>query len=429
MYFLLLLPIVSSVAVVTASPTLFEQFKIQYDKQYDSIIEENKAFITFSNNIHNYTILNSTKFRDGNCNEELSVSSTFLGDCVPVTGKNLFRQVTCSIDGTSFNEKYFSDTKCTADVSQGIFHTNQCLENNGYTFSQFTCVKGSKPSWSGITQFSDLTTDEFKQKYMMKQIKYNPVASPNYDYNLKLEKKIIASLPSSIDWVQRGAVTEIKNQGQCGSCWVFAATGALEGARAIASNLTTLVSLSEEEYLACYGKDYSVCNGGDFIEAFLYAKKNAICKESAYPYIAPTGKPYPPPPKLHCNASNCSHLDAVGIPLGDVLGYVRVVPKSEANLMKAVAVGPVSVSVDGGALQLYSGGIMEGQCMTAQHGDHAMLVVGYGSVNGTNYWKIKNSYGKMFGIHGYMLLKRNDSLCGPTGGMGILSDPGYPLVN
>ena len=186
-------------------------------------------------------------------------------------------------------------------------------------------------------------------------------------------------------------------------------------------------------YSLFLGGASAVCNGGDFNEGFIWASKHAICTESADPYIAPTGKPYPPPPKLVCNMTACADSDKVGIPQGEVIGHVYVPMKSEAALMAAVALGPVSVSVFGGALQNYRGGVMSGQCMTAQHGDHAMLVVGYGTdaATGLEFWKIKNSYGTAFGESGFMRLKRNDSVCGGAtglGGIGILSGPGYPQV-
>jgi hypothetical protein len=288
-------------------------------------------------------------------------------------------------------------------------------------------------AWTaGVTKFSDLTPDEFSARYTMK-VPRLPVVSGTRSRSrseLVADAALLANLPPTVDWVAKGAVTPVKDQGQCGSCWVFGAVGSMEGFLQIAKGLppTPPTVLSEEEYLACYSSGYAVCNGGDAEAAFRWALTHAICTESSYPYIPPTGKPYPPPPVLHCNASNCSLPGAVGLPQGDVKSIQYVATKSAAALMAAVALGPVSVSVWAGPLQNYRGGIMSGNCMPYQAGDHVMLVTGYGTENGTDFWTIKNSYGKLFGEDGFMRLKRNDSACDANGGIGILSGPVYATV-
>jgi C1A family cysteine protease len=283
----------------------------------------------------------------------------------------------------------------------------------------------------GATQFSDLTREEFLRRYAQQQ-QQQPEDDDQRDSEGAAADHVVdtSSLPASIDWTTKNAVTPVKNQGQCGSCWVFAGVGAMEGALAIASGLKGApVSLSEEEYLACYSPGYAVCNGGEASAAILWAKTRSLCTEEAYPYIAPTGKPFPPPPKLVCNVSNCSQPGAEGLPVGAVKGVNYVTPKSEAALMAAVAKQPVAISVWAGPLQNYRKGIMRGECMPYQRGDHAMLVVGYGEdAAGVQYWKIKNSYGPVFGEAGYMRVKRNDSACNANGGLGLLSSPVYPTV-
>jgi len=130
-----------------------------------------------------------------------------------------------------------------------------------------------------------------------------------------------------------------------------------------------------------------------------------------------------------CHADKCVGASCA-IRDGGVTGFVAVPPKSEAALMAAVARQPVSVSVWAGPLASYRSGILDGQCMPYQDGDHAMLVVGYGEEGGVPFWKLKNSYGVDFGEGGYVRLRRNDSACRHlgTGSIGLLSSPSYPLV-
>jgi hypothetical protein len=155
---------------------------------------------------------------------------------------------------------------------------------------------------------------------------------------------------------------------------------------------------------------------------------NTLCTYDAYPYTPPSGKPYPPPPPLVCNASNCTGSTAA-IAKGRVTGFVQVTPKSEADLLAAVALGPVGVEVDSSSLLNYAKGILSGWCMEYTT-DHVMLVVGYGTDAGVDYWKVKNSWGNTFGEQGYLRVKRNDSSCKAygTGGIGILSNPVYPTI-
>ena len=282
-------------------------------------------------------------------------------------------------------------------------------------------------NWRGVTQFSDLTEKEFRQRYAMHVplVKENnrPTAAAAFTQH------ILSTLPKEIDWSKRNAVSPVKNQGQCGSCWVFSATGSMEGALAIATGLP-VVSLSEEEYLACYAPNRQICNGGDVEAAFRWAQSRSICTERAYPYVAPTGKPFPPPPKLVCKASMCNSTANVGLKQGQLLNWTYVAKNDIGAMMVAVSQGPVSITVNAGPMANYRGGVMSGQCNPYGYGDHAVLVVGYGHDNATglDYWKIKNSYGTQFGENGYIRVKRNDSLCNGAGELGMLQAGLYPTV-
>lgn len=263
----------------------------------------------------------------------------------------------------------------------------------------------------GTNQFSDLSPEEFKSTYL----KYSKPVVRNSDAYLGQHVWTGETLPDSVDWHDAGAVTPIKDQGQCGSCWSFSTTGGLEGAYQIKSG--QLISLSEQQYVDCAPFPNQGCNGGSMDFGLRYAKDHDLCLEDSYPYEAQTKK---------CRASGCT----VGLHKGVVTGVKdlavvpEVVPASQANMQSAVAQQPVSVAVDAGAFQSYQSGVLdEDMCGTKL--DHGVLVVGYGTYEGDNYWKIKNSWGPQWGMDGFILLKRGG---GGKGVCGLLLDPAYPVI-
>jgi len=260
----------------------------------------------------------------------------------------------------------------------------------------------------GVNAFADLMADEFAQMYTGLQKPATPWGELPY---LGRHNYSGSALPGSVDWTAKGAVTPVKNQGQCGSCWSFSTTGSLEGAWEIATG--KLVSLSEQQFVDCDKKD-SGCGGGLMDTAFSYAEKNALCTEGSYSYKGRAGS---------CQASSCT----VGIPKGGVTGYKDVAADDEQALMEAVAKQPVSIAVeaDKAAFQLYHSGVLTSKC--GSNLDHGVLVVGYGTDSGTDYWKVKNSWGASFGEDGYIRLKRGK---GGAGECGLLSGPpSYPVVS
>jgi len=262
----------------------------------------------------------------------------------------------------------------------------------------------------GINQFADLLVHEWSSQYF-------GMARPEKLFGdvpyLGRHEVGNATLPSSVDWTQKGAVTPVKNQGQCGSCWAFSATGSMEGANQIATG--KLVSFSEQQLVDCaqsFGEQG--CNGGLMDGAFQYAQKNGMCTEDSYSYTGRGGT---------CKASSC----AKGLAVGAVTGYKDVTSDSMQALMSAVAQQPVSIAIeaDKQVFQLYRSGVLKAMCGAQL--DHGVLVVGYGTdPTGGDYWKVKNSWGSTWGMNGYVLLQRGKSGAGECG---ILSQPSYPMVS
>jgi len=256
-----------------------------------------------------------------------------------------------------------------------------------------------------MNQFGDLTAAEFK-----KYTGYVPRDRPRFQ---PIKANLGArDVPASVDWRNKNAVTPVKNQGQCGSCWAFSTTGSIEGAWAIKTG--NLVSVSEQQLVDCSGSQGDQgCNGGLMDNAFQYVISNGgICAEDAYPYTAQDGT---------CQTT-CSSVV-------NISSFVDVTPGDENALAAAVAQGPVSVAIeaDQAVFQFYSSGIVEdggplGSCGTNL--DHGVLAVGYGTDSATNknYWIVKNSWGASWGDKGYVKIFRGANTCG------IAADPSYPVV-
>lgn len=217
------------------------------------------------------------------------------------------------------------------------------------------------------------------------------------------------TFPSSLDWRDHGVVVPPKDQSHCGSCWAFSAVGAIESAFAIA-NGSTAVSLSEQEILDCSSRDG--CGGGEMDNAFHWVEEHqgrALCSEEDYPYLGHDG---------------ICHLGCE--PVVHVRDYVDVEPNSHDALLRALLIGPVAVAIEADkmAFQLYHGGVMDGRCGTNL--DHGVLLVGFGTEDGKDFWLIKNSWGNKWGDGGYIKLLRTQEN-GP-GQCGIYMQASYPII-
>jgi len=215
-------------------------------------------------------------------------------------------------------------------------------------------------------------------------------------------------IPDSIDWRDRGSVTEIKNQGACGSCWAFSATGALEGAVHIATG--KLISFSEQQLVDCVAKDDG-CDGGAMDDAFEYVRENGICTETQDPYEAKTETCVTCDSQLTFNSC------------------VDITSSNQWQLKEAVSRNPVSVGIqaDSSIFRYYTGGIITDKNCGIKL-NHGVLVVGYGEEKGQKYWLVKNSWGTDWGEKGYVRIARNDS-SNDDGVCGIALQASYPSVN
>jgi C1A family cysteine protease len=277
----------------------------------------------------------------------------------------------------------------------------------GQNLEKIKAHNAGNATWSmAVNKFADLTAEEFGSRYTG-----GFRTRTRMPFGLRFRR--VTTLPASVDWASEGAVTPVKNQGQCGSCWSFSTTGAVEGAWFLANH--TLVPLSEQQLIDCSTAEGNQgCNGGLMDYAFQYIIDNkGITSEQDYPYSA-TGP----------NACKAKGKPVVA----KISGFKDVQTNSDNALMTALAQQPVSVAVeaDQNAFQFYSSGVMTAACGTSL--DHGVLAVGYGALNGQDYYLVKNSWGADWGAKGYIYLGRGAKYNGGAGQCGILMDPSYPLV-
>jgi len=249
----------------------------------------------------------------------------------------------------------------------------------------------------GVTKFMDLSPEEFRAKYLLPPGSFNRSPKeeiPYIDFGLENLK-----VPESFDWRSKNAVTPTKNQGQCGSCWAFSATEAIESQWFLAGH--SLVSLAPQQIVDCDKVDEG-CNGGDTPTAYQYViQAGGLESEKDYPYQAEDDK---------C-AFEKSKVAAT------IKGWTYITKnKNETEMVqKLYALGPLSICVDAASWQFYVGGVVEHLCY--QDLDHCVMITGYDDQydwldRKVPVWNIRNSWGSDWGYDGYLYVERNENLCG-----------------
>jgi len=276
-------------------------------------------------------------------------------------------------------------------------------EETAYRFNVFQSnlliiaelVKQEPGAVFGITKFSDQTPEEFAANHL----NYNagtqsPLAQPEFEFSAE---SVTGDVPASWDWRTEGAVTSVKNQGQCGSCWSFSATANIEGQYFLKHNSS--ISFAEQQFVDCDTIDAG-CNGGLMTNAFTYLKgTDGLETYADYPYTAVQG--------------TCVYKSSKAV--AKVSGYFNVSTNETLIAAALYATGPLAIAADATTWQFYIGGILGSLtkgylCGTTL--DHGVTLVGYGASGSTEFWIVKNSWGADWGESGYLRVIRGYDACG-----------------
>merc|ERR1711881_102439 len=280
----------------------------------------------------------------------------------------------------------------------------------------------------GVNQFADLTNAEFRSSHLAEMVE-----APGIRLNYQCPVNFVSdgTPADSVDWRSTAnpastvAVTSVKDQGSCGSCWSFGGAAAFEGAMCLdgQQDCTTWSGASEQQLVDCGGKDDTdlgpyydmACNGGWIDNALYYILTTGyIDGYDNYPYVSRSTK------KAGACVADASNT------VGSLSNCGATVKNDEVDLANALAqVGPVGIAIDAGGIgfQLYSGGVYVSNTCSSSRLNHAVTAVGYGNLDGQDYFTVKNSWGTGWGDAGYILMAR-----GRNNQCGVAATPAYAIA-
>lgn len=288
------------------------------------------------------------------------------------------------------------DSKSHEELREKIFRESiRTISHHNFEFRQ-----GRESFKMGINSFSDMTFDEYSAMFKAnesikamanekaKNIRFRPKIIHGNDVGNLTERNLAASF----DWRDQGAVTKVRDQKLCGSCYAMATIGSIESQYFIMNK--KLIDFSEQEIVDCAGEFTTFgCSGGIAFRVFDYVLENQLSTRSGYPYKAEVGECRATENKIKIHLKGYGYVDA---------------EDDDDNLAEAVTkFGPIVVSINSDleTFMRYSSGIYFDEKCTDEV-NHGALLVGYGSEDGIDYWIVKNSFGESWGESGYIRMAR-----------------------
>lgn len=321
----------------------------------------------------------------------MSVKSLFvaalLASCVLATGERDYEAM--------FREFKATHLKAYASVGE----ESSSFKNFVSNMKQAETLQASNPlATFGVNAFADMSEEEFSRRFLDAAY-YTRVSNEQYEEVEAPLADRIAARGAAIDWRAKGAVTPVKNQGSCGSCWAFSATGNIEGQWFLQHD--ELAPLSEQELVSCDKTDAG-CNGGLMDNAFNWLirnRKGQIVTQDAYPYVSGGGS------NPTCRTGELDKM-AVG---ATIVGYNHLAKSEDTLAAFVLKTGPIAIALDASSFQSYKSGIVT-NCVSSRM-NHGVLAVGFDDNNVPPYWIIKNSWGTSWGEAGYIRVAKGSNQC------------------